>query len=75
MKHFILPVCMAIAAVAAAASCANENQSMLEPQKINMSKFEEKNGFRLEENGVITGIISCLIFSAIVFSIIFFYNL
>ena len=57
MKHFILPVCMAIAAAAAAAACANENQSMLEPQKINMSKFEEKNGFRLEENGVVTSVV------------------
>ena len=57
MKHFILPVCMALAASAAIASCANEAQSTLEPQKINMSKFTEKNGFRLEENGVVTSVV------------------
>ena len=57
MKHFILPVCMAVAVAAAAGSCANESQSMLEPQKINMSKFTEKNGFQLEENGVITSVV------------------
>lgn len=57
MKHFILPVCTALAVAAAAASCANEAQSTLEPQKINMSKFTEKNGFQSEDNGVVTSVV------------------
>ena len=57
MKHFILPVCTAIAVAAAVGSCANEAQSTLEPQKINMSKFTEKNGFQSEDNGVVTSVV------------------
>ena len=57
MKHFILPVCTALAVATALGSCANEPQSMLEPQKVNMSKITEKNGFQLEDNGVVTSVV------------------
>ena len=58
MKHFILPVCTALAVAAAVGSCANEAQSsMLEPRKINMSKITEKNGFRSEDNAVVTSVV------------------
>ena len=57
MKHFILPVCMAIAAAAAAGACANEAQSTLEPQNIKMSKYIDRNGFEVKDNGVVTSVV------------------
>ena len=57
MKHFILPVCMAIAAAAAVGACANEAQSTLEPRKIDMSRFVDKNGFEVKDNGVVTSVV------------------
>ena len=59
MKHFILPVCTAFAVAAAVGSCANEAQSTstFEPQKTNMSKLAETNGFRSEDNGVVTSVV------------------
>ena len=59
MKHFILPICTALAVAAAVGSCANEAQSTstFEPQKTNMSKLAETNGFRSEDNGVVTSVI------------------
>ena len=52
MKHF-LHVCMACAVAAAAGACANETtSSTLEPKKIDMSKFIEKNGFEVEDGDV-----------------------
>ena len=59
MKHLILPVCTALAVAAVAGSCANEAQptSKFEPQQVNMSKLAETNGFRSEDNGVVTSVI------------------
>ena len=59
MKHFILPVCTALAVAAVVGSCANEAQSTStsEPQKINMSKLAETNGFRSEDNGIVTSVV------------------
>ena len=57
MKHF-LHVCMACAVAAAAGACANETtSSTLEPKKIDMSKFIEKNGFEVEDGDVITSVV------------------
>ena len=52
MKHFF-HVCMACAVAAAAGACANETSSTLEPKKIDMSKFIEKNGFEVEDGDVV----------------------
>ena len=57
MKHF-LHVCMACAVAAAAGACANETtSSTLEPKKIDMSKFIEKNGFEVEDGDVVTSVV------------------
>ena len=57
MKHLILPVCMAIAAAAAVGACANEAQTTLEPRKIDMSRFVDKNGFEVKDNGIVTSVV------------------
>ena len=57
MKHHILHVCLALAVAAAAGACANETSSTLEPKKIDMSKFTEKNGFEIEDAGVVTSVV------------------
>ena len=57
MKHSILTVCMALAAAAAVGACAHEPQSTLEPQNIKMSKYVNKNGFEVQDNGVITSVV------------------